>query len=203
MKTDVTQPSTVFLQAKTCYLRPIEETDIPTLTRWINDPEVTQFLETCMPLTQVAEKKWLDSLVGSKTDIALLIVTNAGKPIGVMGIHHINWIDRLATTGAFIGEKEYWGKGYGTDAKMILLNYAFNTLNLRKICSRVYTFNGRSIAYSKHCGYVDDGIQKKHVFRNGEYHDVVQLALFKESWLPHWITYQKGLKAHGVRRKNR
>lgn len=194
MKTDIKTDQVVFLRAQKCFLRPLEKTDAPLLTRWINDPEVTQFLERNMPIMQALEEKWIEGLQGSKTDIALLIVTNAGKPIGVMGIHHINWIDGTATTGAFIGEKEYWGKGFGTDAKMILLNYAFNVLNLRKICSRVYAFNGRSVVYSKHCGYVDDGCQKKHVFRNGKYHDVIQLALFKEVWLPYWNKYKKGLK---------
>lgn len=196
MKTDTKDNQIVFLRAKKCFLRPLEKSDAPLLTRWINDREVTQFLERTMPMMQVAEEKWIEGLVGSKTDIALLIVTSTGKPIGVMGIHHINWIDGTATTGAFIGEKDYWGKGYGTDAKMVLLDYAFNVLNLRKICSRVYAFNGRSIAYSKHCGYVDDGVQRKHVFRNGEYHDVVQLALFKEDWPPYWKKYVKGLKGH-------
>ena len=194
MKTNKHSGQIVFLQAKKCFLRPLEKSDAPLLTRWINDSEVTQFLERTMPMMHATEEKWIDGLAGSKTDIVLLIVTNTGEPIGVMGIHGMNWIDGTATTGAFIGEKEYWGKGFGTDAKMILLNYAFNILNLRKICSRVYAFNVRSIAYSKHCGYVDDGVQKKHVFRNGEYHDVIQLALFKENWLPYWKKYMKGLK---------
>jgi len=194
MKHTTDSDQTVFLRAKKSVLRPLESVYAPLLTRWINDPDVTQFLERKMPMMQAAEEKWIESLATSKTDIVLLIVTLTGKPIGVMGIHSINWIDGTATTGAFIGEKEYWGKGYGTDAKMVLLNYAFNTLGLRKICSRVYAFNARSIAYSKHCGYVGDGVQKKHVFRNGEYHDVVQLAVFKDTWLPYWNTYAKGLK---------
>ncbi len=195
MKTDIKNDVVVFLRTKKCFLRPLELTDVPLLTKWVNDPEVTQFLERTMPMMQVAEAKWVESLANSKTDAVLMIVTNAGKPIGVMGIHHINHIDGTATTGAFIGEKSYWSKGYGKDAKMVLLNFAFNTLNLRKICSRVYAFNKRSIAYSKGCGYVDDGIQKKHVFRSGEYHDVVQLAVFKDGWLPFWNKYKKELKS--------
>ncbi len=61
-----------------------------------------------------------------------------------MGIHRINWKDRTATTGAVIGEKAYWDKGYGSEAKMLVLDYAFNMLNLRKICSQVLAFNKRS-----------------------------------------------------------
>jgi RimJ/RimL family protein N-acetyltransferase len=109
----------------------------------------------------------------------------------MMGIHRINWKDRTANTGAFIGEKQYWGKGYGTDAKMVLIDYAFNTLGLRKLSSHVYAFNERSIAYSKHCGYVEEGRLIRQRFIEGEYHDEVILSLFKEQWLPYWDAYQK------------
>jgi RimJ/RimL family protein N-acetyltransferase len=78
-----------------------------------------------------------------------------------------------------IGEKEYWGKGYGTEAKMLLLDYAFNVLNLRKITSGVIAFNERSYNYSMRCGYKREGILKSHIYRDGKYWDVYQLAVFK------------------------
>ncbi len=181
----------VFLRGKKTILRPLEESDLPLLTRWINDRKVTRFLKARMPIMLIAEKKWFDKLPDNDENVVLMITTLSGKPIGVMGIHRINWIDRTATTGAFIGEKAYWGKGYGTDAKMHLLEFAFNTLGLRKMCSKVYDFNARSLAYSKRCGYRQEGVLKRHVFREGEYHDVVELALFKEDWLPCWKAYLK------------
>ena len=106
-----------------------------------------------------------------------------------MGIHHINWVNGTATTGAIIGEVENRGKGYGTDAKMTLLNYMFNTLNLRKICSEVIEYNTRSYNYSLGCGYREEGRKIKHIFRNGQYWDLIQLAVFKEDWLPIWAKY--------------
>jgi RimJ/RimL family protein N-acetyltransferase len=108
-----------------------------------------------------------------------------------MGIHRINWIHRYATTGAFIGEKEYWGKGYGTDAKMHLLEYAFHTLNLHKMCSSVYAFNERSVKYSLRCGYKIEGTRKQHVFRNGQYWDLIELGLLYEDWKPIWEQFNQ------------
>lgn len=184
----------MFLRGRKTVLRPLDESDLPWCVRWINDPEVTKFLKVRMPIMQVAEKKWLEKISESDKDIVFMITTIKRDPIGIMGIHNIEWINGTATTGAFIGEKSYWGKGYGTDAKMQVLNYAFNTLNLRKMCSRVYDFNARSLAYSKHCGYMEEGRLKRHVFREGEYHDVVELALFKEDRLPFWKRYQGNRK---------
>ena len=187
-----TKNNIVFLKGKKTNLRPVDESELALYVKWINDPEVRQFLKRNMPVTLIAEKKWYEKTLTDHDNLVLVITTKSGKPIGVMGVHRINWIDGTATTGAFIGEKTYWNKGYGTDAKMQVLNYCFNVLNLRKICSQVYDFNKRSLAYSKHCGYKQEGLRKRHVFRNGEYHDLVELAVFREDWQPLWKKYLRG-----------
>ena len=157
--------------------------------KWINDPEVRQFVTRVFPATEGQEREWLESASKkTETDIVLVIEVK-GEPIGTIGIHGINWKDRTATTGALIGEKDYWDKGYGTDAKMVLLDYAFNTLNLRKIMSRVKAFNKRSIAYSLHCGYTVEGRLRRQHFVGGRYWDEIILGLFKNQWLPCWQKY--------------
>jgi RimJ/RimL family protein N-acetyltransferase len=107
-----------------------------------------------------------------------------------MGLHHISWIHRTATTGALIGEAQYRGNGYGTEAKMLLLDYAFRTLNLRKVCSNVIAFNERSQRYNEKCGYQVEGTQRKHIFRGGVYHDLILMAVFCEDWLPLWEAWK-------------
>ena len=182
----------IFLKGNKVILRPLrKETDLEHTTRWINDPEVNVFLSFFMPMSHQEESEFFDNLPKRKEDIVFAIDTHDGEFIGLMGIHRINWKDRTATTGAVIGEKKYWGKGYGTDAKMILLDYAFNTLNLRKICSSVIAYNKRSLQYNLHCGYKVEGIRRKQFFRKGKYWDEVELGLFKNEWLPYWKKYQK------------
>lgn len=181
----------IFLEGKMVNLRPFGKADIPTLTYWINDPEVRKFLIGTWPQTERQEEEWFNKLGSDDKNIVLAIETKDGILIGSMGIHRIDWKDRVATTGALIGEKEYWGKGYGTDAKMILLDYAFNTLNLRKICSNVYPYNKRSLHYSLHCGYKIEGRRRRQVFKNGRYWDLIELGLFKEEWLPIWKRYKR------------
>lgn len=183
----------VFLRGRRVYLRPPTKEDIPLFLRWMNDSEVNQYLAVFLPTTEADESEWLDRLHRTKNEQVVLVIvdTNNHKPIGLMGIHDISWKDRRATTGAVIGEKSYWGQGYGTEAKMLLLNYAFNTLNLRKIGSRVYGFNKRSRAYSEKCGYKVEAVLKQEVFKNGKYHDLVLMAVFKEDWLPLWEKFRR------------
>jgi RimJ/RimL family protein N-acetyltransferase len=174
----------VFLKGKNVNLRPVSKLDVPYLVRWINDPDVRYFLEAYLPQNEQDEEKWVENLSKEKSrDIVFIIETKAGKPIGLMGIHNIKWRDRVATTGALIGEKAYWGKGLGSEAKMLLLDYAFNTLNLRKMCSGAIAFNERSIRYSLRCGYKEEGRLRAHIFRAGRYWDLVQLAIFQEDFL--------------------
>ena len=183
----------VFLRGKKVTLRPIEKEDIDKIVVWVNDPEVTQFLSMSLPLNKMQEEEWHQNLTKKDKDIVLGIEVD-GKLIGTMGIHNIDWVHRTAATGALIGEKSYWNKGYGTDSKMIILNYAFNTLGLRKICSSVYEFNGRSLQYSMNCGYKVEGRRKKQLFAKGRYWDEIMLGLFKKDWTSHWKEYKKGLK---------
>lgn len=185
------QGKIVFLSGKLVNLRPFSKTEVPTLTRWMNDPEVRRFITMVLPQTEQQEEKWFEKLGSDDKNIVLAIETKEGQLIGSMGVHQIHWQDRVCTTGAVIGEKEYWGKGFGTDAKMILLDYIFNTLNLHKVCSGVIAFNKRSLQYSLHCGYKIEGRRKEHIFRDGRYWTLIELGLFKEDWLRIWRKYQR------------
>lgn len=185
------QTPVVFRKGPRVTLRPLTKGDVPTITRWINDPEVTQFLLAYLPSSETEESGWVESLDKNKEKNVVLAIMVAGKFIGTIGIHNINWKDRIAITGTLIGEKSCWGKGYGTEAKMLLLDYAFNTLNLRKICSNVIAFNERSYRYSLSCGYKVEGRLKAHYFRKGQYWDSIQLSVFREDWSPIWEKFRK------------
>lgn len=186
-----------FTEGSRVYLTPhsLDFTDI--CVRWVNDEEVRNFVTMSFPTMRISEEAWIRSQADKKErEVSLIIVVKGkapedDKPIGVIALNRINLIDGTATTGTIIGESEYWSKGYGTEAKMLLLRYAFLTLNLRKICSEVIAYNGRSIAYARKCGYVEDGGPKKaHVYKNGSYHDMIQLAVFREAWIPLWEAYK-------------
>jgi len=182
----------VFIRGKRVNLRPITKADAVRYVQWMNDPEVRQFLANYMPMNLAEEEGWIENLADRKPhDIVLAIDTIDGAHIGSMGLHRIDLINRVAWTGAVIGDSEYWGKGYGTEAKMLLLYYAFMDLNLRKICSSVFEFNGRSQAYLRKTGYVVEGCLKAQRYRDGQYWDEILMAVFKEDWLPLWKEYSQ------------
>jgi RimJ/RimL family protein N-acetyltransferase len=176
-------------------LRTLEMGDAEQLCSWMNNPEVTQYLSRNTPISLAQEQQWVETLPSRKDDFVFGIETlEGGKLIGDIGLHDVARLHGTASTGTVIGEPEFWGGGYGTDAKMLLLDFAFNFQNLRKIKSRVYDFNGRSLAYAAKCGYVEEGRLIREVWKagpdGGRYVDVVQLAVFREDWLPLWQHYR-------------
>ena len=186
------QSEPIFLQGKRIVLRPFIEEDIPIFTKWFNSSELRPFLLGNFPLTTIAEKQFMQQIKDNKNNsIVFLVIVVAKKVIGIVSLNKINWQNRTAVSGTVIGETDYWDKGYGTEAKMIFLNYAFNTLNLRKICSDVIEYNKRSLSYSKKCGYKIEGRFKKQIFKKGRYWDEIALAVFKKDWQLLWKQWKK------------
>jgi len=182
----------VFLKGRKVILRPLEDADLPSLQRWINDEQIRLNLMAFRPMSLGGEREWYEKIQKNENHVQLAICTLEHQLIGSTGIFGINWQHRFAQTGTIIGEVEFRNKGYGTDAKMQLLNYAFNTLNLHKMCSGAFEFNEQSLHYSLKCGYQIEGRARKQYFKDGQYCDLIQLGILREEWLPLWEAYRKG-----------
>lgn len=184
-------------------LRSIEEGDLSTFCKWLNDPEILKFLNKEGPLSYDDELAWYErskSDPQDRIDFAVEDVRDEKNPklIGSMGIHHMKNLNRTAHTGTIIGEKDYWCCGYATEAKMFLLDYAFNThllpdgRHIRKIYSDIKSYNPRSIAYAKKCGYLEETIVLNHFEeKDGELSDRVLLAVYRDPWLELWKDYKE------------
>lgn len=179
----------VFLKGKKVALRPVEEADLPLFQRWINEEDIRRNLLVFRPISQSGERDWFEKLLKNENAVQFAMDTLDGQLIGSTGLFDINWQHRFAHSGTFIGEEAFRNKGLGTDAKMHLLNYAFNTLNLHKLCSGAFEFNERSLRYSLKCGYQVEGRLRKQYFKDGRYWDMIQLGLLREDWLPLWDAY--------------
>lgn len=181
------------LKGKKVILRPVDiERDFERLLAWINDSHIVQFLgKPLKPVTRSKERELLEKMTGDESSVIFAIDTVDGRHIGMTGLHRISHFDGTAVTGTMIGDKRYWGQGYGTDAKMLLLWFAFRTLNLRRINSHVIAFNRRSIGCQLKCGYTIEGVKKREVYKNGKYHDLVMLAVFRRGWGKLWRAYNK------------
>jgi RimJ/RimL family protein N-acetyltransferase len=181
-------------KGKKTMLCPLELSDAPVVYRGINNPDSYSYLINTGPRGLGFEEEWIKSKQKlDDKDITVGICTHEGVLIGTMGLHRIDCLNGTATTGSVIFDEEYRNRGYGTDAKMILLDYAFNMLGLHIVESRVIGFNTRSAAYSQKCGYKVDATLRSRFYRFGKRHDEIILSVVREEWLPLWKKYKKGL----------
>ena len=111
--------------------------------------------------------------------------------VGHMGIHDITWPHGFAKTGSVIGAEEGRGRGYGTEAKLLLMHHAFHILGLRKMWSTVKSFNAPSMGHLMKCGYEPCGRLSAHHFHEGRYEDEIILQVFRERWEPIWKKYRE------------
>jgi [ribosomal protein S5]-alanine N-acetyltransferase len=185
MEINMKQQPVIFLQGKRIYLRPLEAGDLEHCRRWINDPEIRQFTLLQTPIDEIGERAWHENRSRGPypTDISLAIMLKRGdRLIGNTGLHRINWQSRHLTTGALIGEKDCQNKGYGSEAKVLILQYCFDVLGMHRVCSEVLATNPRSLAYLKKNGYRIEGERREHFFRHGTWIGDIQLGILESEW---------------------
>lgn len=105
-----------------------------------------------------------------------------GKYIGSCALFHFDTIAGACELGIGIGDREYWGKGYGRDAVRVLLDYAFRLRNLHKVWLRVNGDNERAIRSYRATGFREEGRLRQHVWSNGKYIDFVYMGILRDEW---------------------
>lgn len=173
------------LYGKGLRLRAIERADIPNFVRWFNDPEVRRFLLRHRPLSQAEEERWFEEQLSRTDTLILAIEVQVGEEwvhIGNIGLHRIDLKNRTATLGIVIGEKAFWGKGYGREALRVLLRYAFFELGLHRVELETFAFNERALRCYRAVGFKEVGVRRQALFRDGAFHDLILMDLLAEEF---------------------
>ena len=165
-------------------LRAYRKNDIPKAQEFLNDFEVRKLLQPTVPYpyTMEDEEKWYEGISAIKDTYTFAIETLDGIYLGGCGVNSIDWKNRKAEIGIFIGDKDYWGKGYGSDAIQILVKFIFEEMNINKIGLSVYSYNERAKKAYKKCGFVEDGVLREEIFREGKYHDEIIMSMLKREY---------------------
>lgn len=164
----------------------LQRDDLPAFKRWFRDYEVQRWLgvDPVVPLTDEAEEAWYEQASRSKDAFHFSIRTLADdRLIGNCSLFGISQKNRSAEFGIVIGEKEYWGRGYGSDATRIVLRFAFDEVNLNRVYLWVFSFNRRAIRAYEKCGFVHEGTARQTIFREGQYHDAHLMSVLRDEWL--------------------
>jgi RimJ/RimL family protein N-acetyltransferase len=172
------------IKGKVVTLRAIEETDLPTLHAWGNDPDLWALLGGWrFPGSMRQTRLWFDSLAGDQLNQRFAIDHPGHGLVGSANLVDINWKDNNAFHGMMLGDPAMRGKGVGVDVIMATMRYAFDELHLKRLDGSMIAYNEASLAvYCGKCGWKEEGRQRDWYFRRGRYWDRILVGVTSEDY---------------------
>jgi len=163
------------------------EKDAELAVQWWRDSEYARQLDSDPALPKSVKRakediqKWMEN--ESPDNIEFMIRTLADdRLIGFVGLDGIRWTHGDTFVGIGIGDPEYRGNGYGTDAMRVILRYAFSELNLHRVSLDVFEYNPRAIRSYEKAGFAVEGRQRQALSRDGRRWDVIYMGILREEW---------------------
>jgi len=164
-------------------LRNFHNSDVKSFVRHANNPNIAMNLRDAFPypFTEEAAEMWMDRAINerSKTNFA---ITYQNEVIGGIGLNILDDVfSKSAEIGYWISE-DYWGKGIATLALREIKNYSFNTFDIERIFTSVFSNNAASVRVLEKNGFCFEGCLRKSIFKNGMFLDQLIYSFIRDEW---------------------
>ena len=171
------------LVGKKVYLSPINIEDYEIYTKWMNDFKVTDGIGASARIYSLErEKEHLNNKALSKDYTFSIVSLEKDELLGTCSLMDVDTIKGIATIGIMIGEEENRCKGYGSDALKLLIEYAFDYLNLHNVMLVVYSFNEVAINAYKKVGFKEFGRRHEALLLKGKYYDDIYMEILESDY---------------------
>ncbi|RIK19733.1 MAG: GNAT family N-acetyltransferase [Anaerolineae bacterium] len=176
------------LRGEKVRLTAVTSNDLATITRWWSDPDFLRLYDTApaAPRNDEQISRRLD-LSQTSPDIflfAVRLLDEEEELIGLLEMDGVSWPHRTTFMSIGIGDARYRSQGYGHEAMHLALNFAFNELNLYRVCLTVFSYNEPAIALYEHIGFTREGVYREHIERDGHRYDMYLYGLLRREWVP-------------------
>lgn len=175
----------VFLSGDRLFLAPIRREDEPIYERWFNDPEIRSFVTVFAPTSREQELAVLDRMMNQSphegVSLGIWLKETPARLIGNTGLFALDARNQFATLGIVLGEKSEWSKGYGRETIRLMIDYAFGTLNLRKVLLSVFGHNLRAQRAYLALGFREVGRYTAHRWIEGQWRDEIWMEILRPS----------------------
>lgn len=165
-------------------LGPIRREFIPLYVRWMNDFAVTRMLAVQpRPMTFEQETEWFERAATDEgRRIFAIFERETGRPIGNCELFDVDFRHRRCEAGIFIGDADCRGKGYGTEAMRLLLDYAFTAVGLHSVMLWVYAYNDAARRCYEKVGFREAGRRREACWYNGRYWDKIMMDILESEF---------------------
>lgn len=165
------------LKKEDIQLNLLEKKDLYLLVKWRNE-SYENFYE--YPFSNYKQGIWFEEYIKSGDLVFIIYKRDSYKTImGSVGLSKIDNRNKNAEFGRFLIDKKFRGKGFGKKAIFIILDYAFNHLNLHSIYLDTFKSNIKIIDFYEKVGFKQEGIKREHIYKNGKYNDLVNMRILK------------------------
>lgn len=172
------------LCGKTIYLRSMEREDMEMYREMINDEGISKMVVGwSFPVSREEQISWFEHNFSGPNKRFTICLLEDDRPVGLVTLSDIDMVNRSAFHGIKLHPSCPKRKGIGTDAVMTLMEYAFNQLNLHRLNGSWLSYNEASRDLYLKCGWQVEGIQRKAVFRDGEYYDLITSGILKSDYI--------------------
>ena len=162
-------------------LRDVNDGDVERLFAWRLDREVDRWMNGPAPTDVAVYRAWLDEF-RSDPDRTGWIILHRGEAVGFLTLRGLIEPNQAAQWGWYVGEASARGRGVGRGAQALGLDRAFLDFGLQKVWSEVLADNDAALKAQAAAGFRREGYLRRHVFKDGKFHDVVLLSILAEEW---------------------
>ncbi len=178
---------------KRIFLRHLEISDCQRVYQWHNDPELySTLINPFHPVSLQTVEDWIKrkSQYSDKEINFAICLADTSEHIGNLYMRDIDFVNRNCSVGAFIASPKNRGKGYVQEALDQLVEYAYETLGLKRVYMHTFADNERAVKLLRKCGFTIEGKMRQHVFKNGRFKDVLILGMCESDY----VEYKKKKK---------
>lgn len=155
--------------------------DKDMIRAWRNLPEIRKYMYTDHVISEQEHEAWFQRITKDASCRYWVIVCD-GEDVGLVNLYGIDRTNRRCYWAFYVVSPNVRGKGVGSFTEYFVLRYVFDDLQLNKLCCEVLDFNQGVVRMHKGFGFVQEGLFRRHVIRDGTPHDVVCLAILREEW---------------------
>jgi RimJ/RimL family protein N-acetyltransferase len=172
-----------FLEGEHVYLRPIGLDDAEAYFHKLFVPEMRRLTGTQRSFTKEQIVRYIESKSQDSTSLLLLIaLRETDEVIGDIALQSIDSMNRNANIRIAIDLKEHQNKGYGSEAILLMLDYAFGIVNLHRVELNVFSYNERAIHVYQKLGFKKEGVQREALYYNHQYHDSIIMSILEDEY---------------------
>ncbi|MBN1903059.1 GNAT family N-acetyltransferase [Candidatus Sumerlaeota bacterium] len=172
-----------FIIGDKIFLRAVEIEDAELLMRCNNQPEVQTTFFIAFPTNIYRQEQEIQRLYEQKDYIPFVICEKENDmAIGLTAFHRVDLVSRAAVFSIRIAYEEVWGKGYGSEATRLMVEYGFEKLNLNRIQLHVFSGNTRGIRAYEKAGFVKEGLLRQAMYHNDEYCDFLVMGILRKEY---------------------